>query len=605
MNRFAGALTLLIGLGWGAASARVSPIADEAVVTPRPVFTLLIGQPLAPGLPPLSAVDTDVAMMHAFFGALSPQHNYVHLPAGDVRDDLSDARTAVGPPTWTAIEASVEALAEDLRAVGGRADVYVYYAGHGQKRRVGAHTHTDLFLHPEPDADAAGHDGVLSTRLLQQAVLDPLEGDETRVHLVVDACQSAYLLEARGMRRTERVFKAPPRVEPAMLERFTGRHARVGALLATSGSQVTYEAIGAGGLFSYAVRTAGVGLGDLDGDGRVTYGELAQVLPRILSRRAGGASPTLLAPGDRADEAFLDYRGRPLARVTFDPRQATRYELNSPFLEPYAAIYPDGTHPIRVYLPADAPFLAAVRVNNEGPRVWSRFTAANQLFAMLQQPLDAPRTARSADAELAPLVLDRPLDTAALVPVADPQWVWVPERYTTLALSGVTEAPVLGRTLDSSLASLAGGVEVAGALGDGPDQLAWRVGYSLRTSSERYDAKTITHREGHLARMGLGYSHVLAELSLFELSAGGFVGGGLLIEERGRTRAEMRVRPTHYLPMGELGGELTARVLFPGSVWALRSDLRVSGQGFLDEHRPYADLVVGATLGFEYEFVLR
>ncbi len=604
-------LAFVVGPAWSAV-----PPPDDAELSQRvrPVFTLLIGQPDAPRLPELSAVSSDVAMMHSFFRALDPNHNFVHLPAGDVRTDLNVEKTSVGPPTWPSVDASVKEIARRIERLGGGAEVYVYYAGHGRKRRVGAHTHTDLYLDPSEAGDGDGYNGVLSTRLLQTRVLGPLQRGDSRVHLIVDACQSAYLLEARGMRRTERVFKAPPTVEPAMLDRFSEFFEGVGALLATSGSQVTYESSKSGGIFSYAVRTAGVGLGDLDGDGQVTYGELSLVLPEILSRRAGSAQPMLLAPGDRADVPFLDYRGRRTSAVVFRPNLATRFELSSMYHEPFAAVFPTGERPTQVYLPEGAAFVASAQVDGKGPRVWSRFRAANEAFAALARPFEQPRASRIADPEFETpvFVLPRPLNLDTLVPVEQPQWVWVPERYTTLGVSGLTESTLAGRTLDS-LAALSAGVEVAGAYGDGPDQLAWRVSYAYRSSSEFVPASDVseegvTERWGHMGRIGAGYSRVIAELSLFELSAGGFGAGGMLYEERRGVKKDGIIDPggTYLMPMAELGGELTARVLFPGSIWAVRTDLRVSGQYIDIGHEgAYLDLVLGATLGFEYEFALR
>lgn len=585
-----------------------------------PVYTLLIGQPHAPGLPPLSAVTVDVAMMHAFFGALTPSHSYVHLPPGDVRDELTSVDTTVGGTTWPEVEASVRAIAAAIDD-RGPVDVYIYYAGHGRKRRVGAHTRTDLFLYPIPDADRPGDDGVLSTRLLHQRILAPLEGSEVRVHLIVDACQSAYLLESRGMRRTHRVFKAPPAVEPEMLEKFTGRHGHVGALLATSGSQVTYESAGSGGLFSYALRSAGIGAADLDRDGRITYRELDQVLPSILSKRAGGAVPTMLAPGQR-EGIFVDYRGRQRAvGVIFDPDQPIRYEIQSHMLEPYAAVYPDGEEPLRVYLPDGQPFLASARFASSGARRWYRFQAAGKPFDDLTRPVVEPRIARGGVVdEPPPLVLNRPLTPDTLVTVEDPQWLWMPEQYTTLAIAGLTEAVLYGRTLERAERSFAGGLEVSAALGEGPDQLTARVGYVRRFAAETFEHEEKfglqTHRRGHLGRVDLGYSRVLAELALLELSGGGFVGGGLLFEEQQSnevlegeafdpSRGKYGASHDELLPLAEGGLEFNARVLFPDSVWAVRADLRLSGQTLFGGGRTWTDLVVAASIGFEYEFVLR
>lgn len=612
------AMTLLCG---ASASAHVPSGADSMAEPPepRPVFALSIGQPRAPGMAELRAVHSDVAMMHAFFGALAPRHRYVHLPPSDVRTDLAGDGTTVGAPTWAEIEASVDAIEAAVDALDGRADVYVYYAGHGRKRRVGSHTRTDLFLEPRvPSSDAPGHDGILTTRLLQQHLLARLDGEETRVHLIVDACQSAFLLESRGLRRTHRVFKAPPQIEARMLTDFIGRYASVGALLATSGSQVTYESVASGGVFSYAVRSAAIGAADLDGDGRITYGELKRVLPSILSKRPGGGVPRLLAPGGRDDEAFVDYRRRGAAAVTFAPPRATRYELQSSLHEPYAALYPDGDDPAVVFLPRDAKFLALAEVPRSGPRVWYRFQAMSRGFDALQERYTRPtEMARASEDEPPHLVLHSPLSTETLVPVGDPPWVWNPEHYTTLALALTTEAAVSGRTVAVSETRWAAGGEVNGAYGRGVHQLTWRMGYSHMASSEYHDldprmleknpellkTSKVVERRGHLPRLALGYQLVLAEFPLAELSAGVFAGTGLLMEQRKNDDAEFEgIDEVTWMLEG--GADLTARLLIPDTRAAIRIDLRASAQGFFYPLAPWADFTAGATVGYEYEFAL-
>ncbi len=608
------AMTLLCG---GSASAYSPSDTTPAVDAPepRPVFALSIGQPRAPGMPELRAVHSDVAMMHAFFGALGPRHRYVHLPPSDVRSDLAGDGTTVGAPTWADIEASVDAIEAAVDALDGRADVYIYYAGHGRKRRVGSHTRTDLFLEPQvPATTAPGHDGILTTRLLQQQLLARLDGEQTRVHLIVDACQSAFLLEARGLRYTHRVFKAPPQVEARMLTDFIGRYASVGALLATSGSQVTYESVASGGVFSYAVRSAAIGAADLDGDGRITYGELKQVLPSIVSKRPGGSVPRLLAPGGRDDEAFVDYRRRGAAAVTFAPPRATRYELQSSLYEPYAALYPDGDDPAVVFLPRDTKFLALAEVPDSGPRVWYRFQAMSRGFEALQERHTRPTQLTRADDDAPHLVLHSPLSASTLVPVGDPPWTWNPQHYTTVALALTTEAALYGRTLAASETRVTAGGEVSGVYGRGEHQLTWRMGYSHWDSSEYQGVtpqmveenpdlpeRSLLERRGHMPRLALGYQFIFAEFPLAELSAGVFAGTGLLLEERENDGRTLVAEPIWVL---EGGADLTARLFVPNTRGAIRLDVRASAQGFFDPFYPWTDFIAGASIGYEYEFAL-
>lgn len=587
-------------------AARAPSTLDE----PRPVFALLIGQPQATReLPRLSAVETDVAMMHRFFGTVQPRKVFVHLPRGQVRLDLAREGAVTADATWPDLKRSIEALADAIDEVGGPADVYVYYAGHGRKRRVRAFTQTDLFLRPTEPYSKPGYDGILSTKMLQRHVLGRLESDEVRVHLIVDACQSAYLLEARGMRRTHRLVKTPPTVEEAMIERFVADYRHVGAVLATSGSEVTYENVSTGGIFSLALRSAAIGPADIDFDGRVTYREMEAVLPYVLSGRAGAAVPMLLPPGAEPDETFIDFRGRRVASVTFTPAVATRYELRSPMLVPYAVLYPAAGHRAVVRLPEQADFVASSRPQDARDEAWFQFRAFDEPIAMLKKPFDGEANVRRGDDMPPALVMPEPMGTPSMVLREEPEWVWVPERYTTLGISGTSEVPVFGPSLDSHYTNLLLGGELNGMMGEGPEAFTWRVGYTRTKMTEPYeltakgDAVTITHRSGHLVRAAAGYARVLLELPLLEISGGGFLGGGMLFEQRGTSADDLG--GDFDMPMAELGGELTARVLFPDSVWGLRVDLRAAAQAMFDDENPYVDMTVGATFGIEYEFALR
>lgn len=141
----------------------------------------------------------------------------------------------------------------EARAQGRRTSVFVVLAGHG-----------DL-------ADGQGffelRDGPLRAAALE-AMLKAVPAD--RIHLVIDSCNAYFMLDPRkvGARR----FVVRPRRARSLLDRLPN----VGAVLSTSAEAVTYEwSEIQSGIFSHEIRSALRGAGDADGDGALTYDEVA------------------------------------------------------------------------------------------------------------------------------------------------------------------------------------------------------------------------------------------------------------------------------------------------------------------------------------------
>lgn len=594
---------LMLVLGEAQAARTIDPLPP----TPRSVYALLIGYPDGPkdsGLSTLARAESDVVMMSAFLGTLAPQATYAHVANPALAMTLAmDGQVHVAPPTFSEIEKSVDALVE-LLDKDPAADVYVYYAGHGRRRRVNERVQTDLFL--QPAGKGEGHDGILGSRLLQERILKPLsEQHATRVHLVIDACQSYFVLEARQGTTEQllRVRKSAPPIGPSMVGRFVDRYQRVGALLATNGSQVTYEDPAIGGLFSYAVRSAAIGMADLDGDGRVTYRELDASLPLILGQRAGGGPPGLLAPNGDLDTPFVDYRGRSVVAVEFAPVQATRYELTHvPSYQDYAVLYPGANAPVVAWLPEGQEFVTAERRSPEGPSDWFRFTAAAARFEALRQVSMAADTGSRGET-LFRGILPQPLSASKLVAVEPPVWGWQPQTYVALGAGAVggTSLVQAAHTRNQQM----GGFELSGVFGEGRHQgtarLGWsRFGLEVQPSDGEWVAATVD-----ALRVGVAYGYVLAEHSVFEVTAGPYLGGGGLQFER--------KMPDSGAGRGlglllEAGGEISLRLFVDSGRLALRTDLRLGGQNVSSSQEPVGsggatDLVISGTVGFEYEFV--
>ncbi|MEZ4436621.1 MAG: caspase family protein [bacterium] len=604
------ALAGVVGWGWSAGAApRVLSSAVGAGVegveaAPRSVYVLLVGHPDGPadsGLPRLTKVESDVAMMWTFFGVLGPKRSFVHLGETSVARRLAGSGATVRPATFAALEASVDELV-GLLEDDPAADVYVYYAGHGRSEQDEDGVRTELYVQPTGE-----HDGVLTGRALQDELLERLVDDRrTRVHLVVDACQSYFVLERRGgLELVKRVPKVAPPVDPTMVPRFQADLPQVGALLATNGDQLTYEDVEIGGVFSYAVRTAGIGTADLNRDGRVTYGELLVALPAILGERAGGGPPGMVPPGGDRDAVFIDYRGRDVAAVSFAPSIATRYVLmHQGWYRAYGALYPTASSPVVAWLPVDQDFHAVARPT-WGPQERFDFVARSAAISELRV---APRgVARGRDDN--PLVLEAPLrPSSRLVPVEPPRdWSLPAQSYAALGVSGVVGHSPLGENVGKSGDSVGAGVEMSLVGGVGRHQGSVRAGVGRSRYSVVDERGRALRVESDAVQLGVGYGFVFAEGQAAELSVGPFVRGWRSARGSGwwgRRRSRRRRGGTSWMR-----GELMGRFFVDRSRWALRVDARVGSRTQLGREGPGSDevldMVIEGALGLEYEFGVR
>ncbi|MCA9537440.1 MAG: caspase family protein [Myxococcales bacterium] len=580
----------------GAARAHVDGACGtpaEPAAPPSTVFTLLIGYPYAPptlDLAPLTAVGDDVARMHAFFAGLSPAASYVHLDA-ESADPSAFGAAPVRAPTFAAVLKSVEALEAQIEKTPGAVDVYVYYAGHGQRWRPSEFTRTRIFLQPDKRS-GPGHDGQIDSALLDEAVLAPLSKRAT-VHLIVDACQSFFLLETREAVESPGIARLPPPTGDGVVRRFIERLPRVGAVLATNGSQSTFEDPSLGGVFSYALRTAATGHGDRNHDGVITYGELEETLRTLLRRRNGSGRPGVLAPTGRAKEAFIDWRGRKgTARVCFAPPVPVRYELLDSRLLPYAVLHPSAGEPVTAFVPTARTFYAMERAAPLSPARWWKFNAGDGAFDALRRTPESdtpPRIRGPGDAMLA-----EPFPRTLAQASAGPDWGWTPRGYLTIAAQG--RAALFPTTTAAGGEQGFGGALAVG-YGRGAHQLSGRLQWQRWSGDGRYrsEASSQVFADVQLFSMTLDYGLTLVDGPL-QWAVGGYGGGGVLLED---PRTEER---TEVEAVAVVEGGLSTMARVPFGRWALRGDLRAGGLGFDSrDHGFQVDPTFELALGVEVE----
>ena len=142
------------------------------------------------------------------------------------------------------------------------------------------------------------------------------------VHVIIDACASYFLAYSRGPggeRRRVSGFQDAPEL---------ATDPRVGLLLSTSSARDSHEWDGfQAGVFSHEVRSGLYGAADADGDGQVSYREIAAFVDRAnASIPIERFRPDVQARAPRESDTLLDLRqGLNTRRLDIDGAHAAHY----------------------------------------------------------------------------------------------------------------------------------------------------------------------------------------------------------------------------------------------------------------------------------------
>ncbi len=201
------------------------------------------------------------------------------------------------------------ALAGDVaaaRARGQRTLFYFVYAGHGNVDGATAYL--------------ALEDARLDGDQIEHEIVDGVHADES--HLIIDACYSYFLAYGRG-----------PGGRRHPVQRFaTGgglaHRPDVGLLLSTTSARESHEWAGfQAGIFSHEVRSGLYGAADLDGDGRISYLEIAAFVGRANAAIPNERfRPDVFAHAPVAASELIDLRQAVGRRLRLDgAAQASHY----------------------------------------------------------------------------------------------------------------------------------------------------------------------------------------------------------------------------------------------------------------------------------------
>ncbi len=215
--------------------------------------------------PALSYADDDAARM---FGILAPGVRKAWLLS---TFDKESARVHVDlvevarPPTKTSLAQVLGEVSWAIRQqtkAGVPTELFFYFAGHGDVTDAG-------------EGFVVLQDGSFTRSDLETQVIEASPADVN--HVVIDACASYFMVSSRGD-SSSAVALSPELLDVVAPSSSTSAAARAktGVFVSTSSAAEVHESASLGsGVFSYLFRSALVGAGDADGDGRIEYSEAA------------------------------------------------------------------------------------------------------------------------------------------------------------------------------------------------------------------------------------------------------------------------------------------------------------------------------------------
>ncbi|HEY4392524.1 MAG TPA: caspase family protein [Polyangia bacterium] len=395
---------VVVGLALASAAARAAPGAAPgtfAGVTdgaPPAMFALIVGvnQSVDPQMPPLRYADDDAVRYEALFRAVGARTRLLASLDENTRRIAPDAVERARPPRRAELDRAVAELAEEVAAArlrGQRPVLFFVYAGHGNV--AGAEAYLAL-----EDARLTGPE-------IERAVVDRVHAETT--HLVVDACYSYFLAYGRGPGGSRRELHGFAPVEGL------ARRDDVGLLLSTTVARESHEWEGfQAGVFSHEVRSGLYGAADFDGDGQVSYRELAAFVSRANAAIPNERfRPEVFARPPRTGTTLLDLRGGASHRLLVGTGAAAdHYVLEDGRGVRLADFHNTAGHPLSIVLgPSDVPLY--LRRASDGREV--ALPPGRPLVDLAELPPEPPRfAARGAAHDAFSLIFVLPFDADAL-----------------------------------------------------------------------------------------------------------------------------------------------------------------------------------------------
>lgn len=328
---------------------------------PRAVFAVIVGvnRAVDDELPALRYADDDAARYHELFRTLGARTYLLARLDENTARLHPQALAEAALPREAEFQRALRTLATDVAHAAGRgveSEVFFVYAGHGNVR------------------DAEGYISLEDARLSGAALSAALlEGSRaSRVHVIIDACFSYFLAYGRGPGGERR-----PLPEGFSQTLPLATDPRVGLLLSTASARESHEWEGVqAGVFSHEIRSGLFGAADVDGDGAVSYREIASFVERANAAIPNERfRPEVWARPPRGSERLVDLAPGMGRRLTIDGAHGGRY-----LLEDHRGVRLADFHP------AEGQAIQVLRPATQGGRLYLRRLADDREYALPTDP---------------------------------------------------------------------------------------------------------------------------------------------------------------------------------------------------------------------------
>ncbi|MGQ0505127.1 MAG: hypothetical protein ACT4TC_07370 [Myxococcaceae bacterium] len=302
-------------LPWALTVAVTATPAGGAPNTAPQVVALIVANNAShkAGRSPLQYADDDGAKYHEVFTTVASADDVVLLSEldSDTRRIFPHLSHRALSPTHQHLEDAAAGLAAKVaaaKALNREVEFYFVYAGHGDVESGQGYVELE---------DAAFTAGDLENLLGHVGA--------TRSHVILDSCNSFFVVNPRkaGGKR----FATPSNAAASLARRLPN----VGVFLSTSAEAEVYEwSELQSGIFSHAVRSGLLGAADADGDGRVSYLELAAFVDLASSEvKNPNFRPKVFARGPAGDDrrAVLDLQDANAVTLKLEPSDQLRLTL--------------------------------------------------------------------------------------------------------------------------------------------------------------------------------------------------------------------------------------------------------------------------------------
>jgi hypothetical protein len=356
-----------------ARAARAEPATQVTGSNERASFALIIGvnKSVDADAPLLRYADDDAARYLDFFRALGARSYVLTRLDENTRRVHQQVAAEAEAPVMAEFEKAIQALASDIgqaRQRNVKTALYFVYAGHGNVRD--GHGYVTL------------EDARIDGAMLESEVLTKVNADQT--HFIVDACYSYFLAMGRS--------PGGQRHEVHGFTEFSGLASRenVGLLFSTSSAKESHEWAGfQAGVFSHEVRSGLYGAADANGDGQVSYREIAAFIDRANAAIANEKYRSeVFAHPPKNTDILMDLRNRTSARVDLRGARSDHYYLEDSRGIRFADFHNGDDQSAYLLRPLSAGRLYLRRSSDDSEFV---IPSSPQVVALADLPIQEPR----------------------------------------------------------------------------------------------------------------------------------------------------------------------------------------------------------------------